>query len=154
MLHYIIVWFVLLAIAIGNGALRQATFAKRMSELHAHQLSTVIGSVVIGAFIWFIIDKWPPSSNREAIAIGVVWLCMTVVFEFFMGLVIKRQPMAEVVSDYNLSAGRVWILFLIWLALAPWLFFALKQPNQALQRNDHGCHALCVRTCRASHGRG
>ena len=29
-----------------------------------------------------------------------------------------------------------------------------KSPNQALQHNDHGCHGLCVRTIRASHGRG
>jgi len=29
-----------------------------------------------------------------------------------------------------------------------------KTPNQALQHNDHGCHGLCRRTLRASHGRG
>ena len=27
-------------------------------------------------------------------------------------------------------------------------------PNQALQHNDPSCHAPCVRTCRASRGRG
>jgi hypothetical protein len=29
-----------------------------------------------------------------------------------------------------------------------------KGPNQALQHNDPSCHAPCVRTCRASWGRG
>jgi len=29
-----------------------------------------------------------------------------------------------------------------------------KKPNQALQHNDPSCHAPCVRTCRASRGRG
>jgi hypothetical protein len=29
-----------------------------------------------------------------------------------------------------------------------------KRPNQALQHNDPSCHAPCVRTCRASWGRG
>jgi len=28
------------------------------------------------------------------------------------------------------------------------------RPNQALQHNDPSCHAPCVRTCRASRGRG
>jgi len=32
--------------------------------------------------------------------------------------------------------------------------FKNKQPNQALQHNDPSCHAPCVRTCRASRGRG
>jgi len=29
-----------------------------------------------------------------------------------------------------------------------------NRPNQALQHNDPSCHAACVRTCRASRGRG
>jgi len=29
-----------------------------------------------------------------------------------------------------------------------------KRPNQALQHNDPSCHAPCIRTCRASRGRG
>jgi hypothetical protein len=29
-----------------------------------------------------------------------------------------------------------------------------SQPNQALQHNDPSCHAPCMRTCRASRGRG
>jgi hypothetical protein len=29
-----------------------------------------------------------------------------------------------------------------------------KTPNQALQHNDPSCHAPCMRTCRASRGRG
>jgi len=32
--------------------------------------------------------------------------------------------------------------------------FSKKGPNQALQHNDPSCHAPCVRTCRASRGRG
>jgi len=117
----------MLFIAIGNGALRQTTFGKVMPELHAHQLSTLIGSVVIGAFIWFVINAWPPSSSRKAIAIGIVWMCLTVAFEFFMGLVLLGRPLAQVLGDYDLLSGRVWLLFLLWLAIAPWLFHSLKR---------------------------
>ncbi len=120
----------MLVIAIGNGALRQTTFGKVMPELRAHQLSTIIGAVVMGVFIWFVIDAWPPSSNGEAIAVGVVWLCLTVVFEFFMGLVLRKRPLVQVLADYDLRAGRVWMLFLIWLTVAPWLFHSLKGPHQ------------------------
>ncbi len=99
MLRYILVWFVMLVIAIGNGALRQATFGKFMPELRAHQLSTLIGSVVMGVFIWFVINAWPPPSSRKAIAIGVVWMCLTVAFEFFMGLVLLGRTLAQVLGD-------------------------------------------------------
>jgi hypothetical protein len=116
----------MLMIAVANGALRQATFAKTMPELRAHQLSTLTGSVLIGIFIWLVIRVWPPSSGRQAILIGLIWLLLTVAFEFFMGLVLAHRPLAQVLHDYNLLAGRVWVLFLIWLTLAPWIFFRLR----------------------------
>ncbi len=116
----------MLMIAIANGALRQATFGKVMPELRAHQLSTLIGSVLIGLFIWLVIRVWPPSSGRQALQIGFVWLLLTVAFEFFMGLVLAHRPLAQVLQDYNLLAGHVWVLFLIWLTIAPWLFYRAK----------------------------
>ncbi len=122
MIRYLLAWVGMLIIAIANGALRQATFAKVMPEIRAHQLSTFIGSVVIGLFIWFVIRMWPPASGRQALLIGFIWLLLTVAFEFFMGLVLAHRPLVQVLCDYNLLAGRVWVLFLIWLTLAPWIF--------------------------------
>jgi hypothetical protein len=119
----------MLMIAILNGALREATFAKVMPELRAHQLSTLIGSVFIGLFIWFVIRRWPPSSGHHALLIGLVWLIFTIAFEFFMGLALAHRPLTQVLHDYNLFAGRVWVLFLIWLTLAPWIFSRLSRAG-------------------------
>ena len=116
----------MLVIAVANGALRQTTFAKVMPELRAHQLSTLIGALLMGLFIWFVVRTWPPASDREALLIGLVWLVLTVAFEFFMGLVLAHRPLSQVLQDYSLLTGRVWILFLIWLALAPWVFFRIR----------------------------
>jgi hypothetical protein len=123
MLHYLLAWIPMLVIAIANGALRQGVFAKIMPELRAHQLSTLIGAVLIGAFIRLVVHVWPPASGQQAIIIGLVWLSLTVAFEFVMGLALLKRPLAQVLADYNLLAGRVWMLFLVWLTLAPWLFF-------------------------------
>ena len=129
MIRYLLAWFAMLVIAIANGALRQATFAKGMPELRAHQLSTLTGSVLIGLFIRLVIRRWPPSSGCQALSIGFVWLVLTVAFEFFMGLVLLHRPLAQVLHDYNLFAGRVWVLFLVWLTVAPWVFFRLSRTG-------------------------
>jgi len=126
LVRYVLAWVPMLMIAIANGALRQATFGKVMPELRAHQLSTLIGSVAIGLFIWLVIRAWPPSSGRHALLIGLVWLILAVAFEFFMGLVLAQRPLAHVLHDYNVLAGRVWVFFLVWLTLAPWVFFRLR----------------------------
>jgi hypothetical protein len=125
MFRYVLLWFALLVVAVGNGALREATFARTMPELRAHQLSTVIGSLLVGALICAFIHFWPPSSSFNALMIGFVWLCLTVAFEFFMGFVLRKRPIGEILADYDLFAGRIWVLFLVWLTVAPWLFYRL-----------------------------
>lgn len=131
MFRYVLAWIPMLVIAVANGAFRQLTFAKVMSEPHAHQLSTLIGSVCIGAFIWFVVRKWPPSSSRQALLIGLVWVLLTVTFETFMGWVLQHRPMLDVLYEYNLFAGRVWLLFLVWLGVAPLIFFRLGHTQNA-----------------------
>lgn len=87
---------------------------------------TLIGSVLIGLFIWLVIRTWPPSSGSQALLVGLVWVLLSMVFECFMGVVLAHRPLSQVLRDYNLLAGRVWVLFLIWLTLAPWVFFRLR----------------------------
>lgn len=126
MIRYFLAWFAMLAIAIANGALRQMTFGQYMAELHAHQLSTAIGCVVIGLFIWFVVRKWPPSSSRHAVRIGLMWLVLTVAFELAMGRFLMHRAWLELVPDYSLMEGRVWVVFLAWLTIAPYLFYRLR----------------------------
>lgn len=129
MIRYVLAWFPMLVLAVANGALRQMTFAKVMPELRAHQLSTLTGSVLIGVFIWFVIRIWPPSSGGQALLTGLVWLVLTVAFECFMGLVLAHRPLSLVLHDYDLMAGRVWVLFLIWLTVAPWVFLRFRHAT-------------------------
>ena len=129
MFRYVLAWIPMLVIAIANGAVRQMTYGKVLPELRAHQLSTLTGSLVLGAFIWFVIHAWPPSSGRQALAVGLVWLSLTVAFESFMGLVLMKRTTAQILADYNILAGRVWVLLLIWLAVAPWLFYRFRSTS-------------------------
>lgn len=116
-------------IAIANGALRQLTFGKFMPELRAHQISTAIGSVLIGLFIYGVIRNWPPSSAKQALAIGLIWLLFTVIFEFALGRLVMQRPWTLLFNDYDLLAGRVWILFLAWLTISPYVFFRFRNAD-------------------------
>jgi hypothetical protein len=131
MFRYALAWIPMLVIAVANGTVRQLTFGKVMSEPHAHQLSTLIGSFCIGAFIWLVVRTWPPSSGRQALLVGLVWVLLTVAFETFMGLVLQHRPIQDVLYEYDLSAGRVWTLLLVWLGVAPWIFFRIRRKQNA-----------------------
>ena len=49
----------------------------------------------------------------DAWTIGVMWLAMTLAFEFLAGHYFFRTPWATLLADYNLLAGRLWILVLV-----------------------------------------
>ncbi len=127
MLRYLLAWFPMLVLAIANGALRQATYGRRIPEVRAHQLSTAIGAAVFGVYIGYVIRVWPPDSTQQALQVSLLWLVLTVAFEFFMGLVLARRSLDEVLRDYDVTKGRVWVFLLLWIALAPVLFHLLDR---------------------------
>jgi hypothetical protein len=130
MWKYIIAWIPMVPIAILNGALRQYGYARYMSELSAHQLSSVTAIILFGLYIWYLLRFFRPTSTSQALAIGLVWLLMTVVFEFIFGHYVMGHPWSRLFHDYNLMDGRLWLLVLAWTTLAPYLFYRLLAPGK------------------------
>lgn len=125
--RYIIAWIGLVVIAIINGTLREILYSQYMDGLSAHQLSTVIGIIAFGIYIWILSKIWPIKSSRQAISIGIAWLVMTILFEFVFGHYVMGNSWNKLFADYNIIHGRVWIVVLIWTAIAPYIFFRFKK---------------------------
>ncbi len=125
MLVYLLAWVAMVVVAIVNGALRETTYGKRMSELSAHQVSCATGMAAFGVVTWLVVRLWPPASAGQAAAIGAMWLALTVAFEFLFGHYALRNPWSDLLHDYDLRRGRLWVLVLVWVAVAPWLFYTL-----------------------------
>ncbi|MEA3274145.1 MAG: hypothetical protein U9Q81_02370 [Pseudomonadota bacterium] len=126
MWKYFLAWFPMVAIAIANGVLRQAWYERHLGELRAHQVSTLTAIVLFGVYIWLILRVWRPHSATHAIAVGMLWLMMTVAFEFLFGHYVAGHSWDRLLHDYNLFAGRVWLVVLLWVTVAPYLFFRLR----------------------------
>ncbi len=120
---YVIFWLPMVLIAIANGLLREWSYGNYISELRAHQLSTLTGIVLFGLYIWLILRWFPPASAGQALAIGLIWLGLTVAFEFVFGHYVAGHSWSRLGQDYNLAAGRVWVLVLVWLTVAPSVFY-------------------------------
>lgn len=123
---YLVAWLLMLLVSIANGAVRDFTYGKHMDELTAHQLSTVSGILVLGIVIWGFVRCYPPLSGREAVSIGLLWMALTVAFEFLFFHYAGGHSWAELLANYNVLKGRVWVVVLAWVAIAPYVFFRLK----------------------------
>jgi hypothetical protein len=121
------IWLVLLLVAIGNGALRVAWLIPWFGEYWGHVASTVTLCAAIVAVAWTTMGWVQPASAGDALLIGGLWLALTVSFEFLGGHFLFGQPWERLAADYDLRAGRVWVLVLVTTALAPLLAFASRR---------------------------
>jgi hypothetical protein len=124
--HYLVCWLLLLLVAIGNGVLREASYGRVLPELAAHQLSTLTGIVFTGLCAWWLLRVWPLQAAMQAWRVGLLWLLLTVVFEFLFGHYVAGHSWRRLLHDYNLAQGRVWPLFLLWITVMPYVFFRLR----------------------------
>jgi hypothetical protein len=74
--------------------------------------------IILGV-TWGSIGWVGPDNARQAIAIGSVWLLMTLGFEFGVGGLISHRSWPEMLADYNVLRGRVWVVVPIITFLAP-----------------------------------
>ena len=127
LLKYTAFWLVLAVLGVANGVLRVSTYGRRLSDLAAHQLSTVTGVLMTGVAIWLFHRYQTTTSMQQAWLIGVIWLTMTIAFEFGFGRFVAGHSWQRLLADYNLLAGRVWSLFLVWILVAVPLLHSLTR---------------------------
>lgn len=122
---YALLWLGLPILAIINGTIRNLFYKDALGELLAHQLSTASLIVLIGAYTWLFGFLWRIQSTSQALIIGLIWVSLTIAFEFIFGHYVMGHPWARLLHEYNILQGRVWLLVLIWTALAPFTFYKL-----------------------------
>jgi hypothetical protein len=121
-----LVWLALSVTAVINGLVRETWYAGMMSEPAAHRISTLTAILLTGLLVWALSSRWRFASASQALRTGLLWLVMTVLFEFGFGHYVAGHSWRRLLRDYNISAGRVWIVFLLWLIVMPVLFYRLR----------------------------
>lgn len=126
LLYSVSIWLGMILIAIINAVIREKTYRKIVSELAAHQISSILMSIFIMLmsyffFLWVTV----PYSTIDLWTIGSLWLLLTIGFEFIFGHFIMKHSWKRLLADYDISKGRLWILVLIASLTAPYITTSL-----------------------------
>lgn len=122
---YLIAWFGIVVLGLANATIRQVAYARYVSEPAGHQVSTLTFAILVGLYAWALSGFLKLSSEGEAIGVGLTWMVLTVAFEFALGRYVVGDSWRTLLYDYNVLDGRVWGLFVLWVGLAPYVFYKL-----------------------------
>lgn len=125
-LRALTVWVLLLGIAILNGGIREGWITPRFGASTGHVASTIMLAAFILLAAWLTIGWIRPPSPIAALRVGLLWLVLTLAFEFLAGHYLFGRPWSTLWSDYDLSRGRIWVLIPIITLLAPVLAGQLR----------------------------
>jgi hypothetical protein len=102
------VWLLFLALAFGLGAVRELLVAPATGEQGAHVLGTLaFVGVLLGFTAAFVRRIRPRSSFADLWLVGLLWLALTVAFEFLFFHFVAGKPWEALLADYNLLRGRI-----------------------------------------------
>jgi hypothetical protein len=115
----LVIWLAVLALASLNGAARAAWLIPRFGDVVGRAGSTLILCGIVFLVTWLTIGWINPSRAGQAVAIGALWLVLTLAFEFLAGRYLFGQDWAVLLQEYDLSRGRIWLAVLIVVLFAP-----------------------------------
>lgn len=139
-------WVGLAVIGLLNATVRQATYALFVSELRAHQISTITCVVAIFIGVFYMLRRSVMRlGDRALLLIGLGWAAATILFEFSFGRLVVGDSWASLLRNYNVLAGRIWVLVPTAILFAPLLV------KRVVARSSAGGVQLVARTMSKSH---
>jgi heme/copper-type cytochrome/quinol oxidase subunit 3 len=116
-------WSHILVFAFANGALREGVLVPAWGVRTGQAASVVILSTVVLVMARLFVRRAGVARDRDALAVGLAWLALTLAFEFGFGRA-RGVPWQTLLHDYDVSAGRIWPVVLACTFLGP--FIALR----------------------------
>jgi hypothetical protein len=126
-LKTIALWLLLAVLATVNGILRETALIPASGTPAGLMLSGFTLSVAILLVSWLALPWYGLLSPSQYWRIGLVWLLMTILFEFGLGYLIARKSWAELLDAYDIATGNLWLVVLATTLVAPRLSARLRK---------------------------
>jgi hypothetical protein len=112
-------WLVLLAAMMANGFFRVLVLQPRLGEDRARQVACFTGVAILFLLTAPFVRRLGSPGRSDLLAIGALWLVLTVAFEFLFGRYLSGASWEALLADYDLRRGHLWPLVLLAVFAAP-----------------------------------
>ena len=114
----VMVWLMIIVAESVHGTMRRLFFVPLIGQRPASQLGVLIGSAIIFAITWFSIHWLRAGSKRHQMQVGILWVALTVFFEFGLGRLLGYSA-ERILADYNIAEGGLMGFGLLFMFFAP-----------------------------------
>lgn len=114
-------WVLLALVAIINGVVRDKLLAPLIGARLSLPLSGVSLSLLIFCVTLIFVPVLAISSPCAFLYVGVIWVLLTLVFEFIFGHYVAGEPWGKIVEVFYIHKGNLYLLALVAAALSPFL---------------------------------
>lgn len=124
------VWLLLIAAEILHGIARGIFLVPHVGEFRSNQIRVFTGSLII-LVIALVFVRWiGVTRSGELLGIGLLWLVVTLAFEFLFGHFVAGASWQQLLADYNILEGGLLPFGMVFLALSPWIAGKMREVNQ------------------------
>ena len=114
-------WVAILILAMLSGTLREKILIPSIGSFGALIASGIILSGCI-FLVAFVAAPWYGKVTLAGwVLIGLLWLALTLVFEFGFGRFAQNKEWPELFEPYTFKGGNIWPLVLVATLSSPWL---------------------------------
>ena len=114
----LVAWLAVLVLAILNGTLLELLLVPALGTSAGYLLSGLLLSAFV-VLVAIALARWMSiGSTRRALAAGALWLGLTLIFEFGLGIV-QGHSWTEMLAQYTFTDGNSWPLVLLVVFFAP-----------------------------------
>jgi hypothetical protein len=94
-----------------------------------NQTALPLSGVLLSCLIFlttYLLFPWLGISKGQSWAAGIIWLCMTVLFEFGFGHFVMGKSWEVLLQAYDVSSGNLWTVVLLVILLSPRLVWKVR----------------------------
>ena len=115
----LLLWAAIIPMAIANGMFRDTVLVRMFGQKRARTFSGLSLSAVILAWTILTIPWIPLPGPRPYLGVGLLWLALTVAFEFLFGRLVAKKSWQELLRAYRFEGGDIWPMVLFVVAASP-----------------------------------
>lgn len=119
LLKSLLAWLIILGLAIANGALREAVLMPSLGRPAGLVVSGVLLCALVALVAYGLVRIAQDVTVSQGLLIGVLWLSLTLAFEFAFGRYVQHLSWAELLGAYTFKDGNIWPVVLVVTLLAP-----------------------------------